>query len=226
MYVDRIGLRPATATLTGPANGYATRPVSFTGQLLLNGAPAPAGTTVLAYREQPFNSTLLGPLATDASGRVAFTDAPPSGGTWTYRLHFPGNDDHARTDATLTLQADRLPTTLSITYTAGKRRHGTTYGSVTVTLGPTVGNRLVTVTATTAGATTTVTAQSVPPDGPLIVSYPISTPTTFAVTYDGNSWQQPATASVTVTPEAASATNTQSPNGMNRSSIEQRGSRW
>src|SRR5829696_5389109 len=43
-YVDWIGLRPSAASLTGPASAYATRPVTVTATLLLDGAPAPAGT--------------------------------------------------------------------------------------------------------------------------------------------------------------------------------------
>jgi hypothetical protein len=200
MFVDRIGLRPAAATVSGPSTGYATQPATFTARLLLDGTPAPTGTAMLAYREQPFNSTLLGTYLTDASGSVTFTDAPPSSGSWSYRVHFPGNDDYARTDGAFALQVERLPTSLSIAYQTGKKRRGTMYGSVVVTLGPTVGHRLVTVTATTASGTQPVTSQSAPTNAPLVVPYPINTPTTFTVTYDGNSWQQPATATISASP--------------------------
>jgi hypothetical protein len=200
MYIDRVGLRPTAATVTGPSSGYATRPTTLTARLLLDGAPAPAGTGVLVYREQPFTSTLLGTHLTDASGTVTFTDAPPTGGSWTYRAHFEGNDDFVRTDGTFTLQVERLPTALSIAYQTGKRRHATMYGSIVVNLGPTVGHRLVTMTATTVNGSQTVTSEPVPTTGPLVIAYPISTTTNFTVTYDGTSAQQPATASTTASP--------------------------
>jgi len=40
----------------------------------------------------------------------------------------------------------------------------------------------------------------VPTDGPLVAFYPISGPTTFTVTYSGNIWQQPATATTSASP--------------------------
>ena len=199
-YVDRVGLRPATATVTGPATAYATRPADFTARVQLGGVAAPAGTPLLIYREQPFNSTLLGTYVTDATGTVAFADAPPTSGTWSYRAHFPGNEDHAWADGVYTLQVDKLPTALSIAYQNGKTRHHTVYGSVIVTLGPTVGHRFVTVTATTSAGPAQVTAQSVPTDGRLVVPYPITGPTVFTAKYTGNIWQQEATATVTATP--------------------------
>jgi hypothetical protein len=199
-FIDRVGLRPSAVTLTGPSSAYATRPATFTARLLPGGAPAPAGTPVLAYREQPYTSTLIGTYYTDTNGAVTFTDAPPSRGTWSYRAHFPGNEDHAWTDGVYNLRVDALPTALSIAYQPGKKRHGTMYGSVAVTLGPTVGHRYVTVTATTSSGTQQVTASSVPSDAPLVISYPINAPTTFTATYDGSSWQQPATATTTASP--------------------------
>ncbi|WP_130331264.1 YncE family protein [Micromonospora kangleipakensis] len=199
-YVDRVGLRPAAATVTGPATATCTRTASFTAKLLLGGAPAPAGTPLSIYREQPYNSTLLGTYPTDSTGTVTFTDAPPSSGTWSYRAHFAGNENYTWTDGAYSLQVDKLPTSLSVTYQTGKTRHHTNYGSVVVTLGPTVGHRSVTVTATTAAGTVPVTSASVPTDGPLVVSYPITGPTTFTATYEGSIWQQAANAITTASP--------------------------
>ncbi|HZM77590.1 MAG TPA: hypothetical protein VFC19_17875 [Candidatus Limnocylindrales bacterium] len=200
-FIDRVGLRPSSASVSGPSTGYATRPTTFTARLLLGSAPAPAGTTLFAYREDSVNSTLIGTYVTDASGSISFTDAAPWSAAWTYRVHFQGNDDFIRTDGRFTLQVERLPTSLSIAYQPGKTRRGTNYGSIVVNLGSTsVSHRVVTVTATTASGTQTVTREPVPDTGPLIIAYPISTPTTFTVTYEGTNVQAPATATVTTSP--------------------------
>jgi hypothetical protein len=87
IFIDRVGLRPAAATVNGPSSAYATLSSTFTARLLLGGASAPAGTAVLVYREQPFNSTLIGTYLTDSNGTITFTDAPPTGGSWSYRTH-------------------------------------------------------------------------------------------------------------------------------------------
>jgi hypothetical protein len=199
-YVDRIGLRPAAASVTGPPRGYATRSATFTARLLLGGVPAPAGTSVQVYREQPYDSTLLGTFTTDATGAVSFSDAAPHSGTWTYRAHFPGDESYARVDGTATFQADKLPTALAVAFQPVKKKRGSVYGMVAVTLGPTVGHRYVTVTATTAAGTQYVTSGSVPDGAPLTASYTVTGPTTFTATYDGNDWQQAATATTTAAP--------------------------
>jgi hypothetical protein len=200
-FIDRVGLRPSSASVNGPATAYATRPTTFTARLMLGAAPAPAGTNLFAYLEDPVNSTLIGTYVTDATGSISFTDAAPWSATWTYRVHFQGNDDFIRTDGRFTLQAQRLPTSLSIAYQPGKTRRGTNYGSIVVNLGPTsVSHRVVTVTVTTASGTHTITREPVPDTGPLTIAYPISTPTTFTVTYDGTNVQAPASATVTASP--------------------------
>lgn len=199
-YVDRIGLRPAAATVTGPARGYTTRSATFTAQVLLGGAPAPAGTAVQVYREQPYDSTLLGTFTTDAGGSVSFSDATPRSGTWTYRAHFPGDESYARADGTATFQADKLPTTLAVAFQPVKKKRGSTYGTVAVTLGPTVGHRYVTVTVTTSAGTQFLTSGSVPDGAPLTATYTVTGPSTFTASYDGNDWQEAATASTTAAP--------------------------
>ncbi|SBT41472.1 hypothetical protein [Micromonospora auratinigra] len=199
-YVDRIGLRPASATVTGPARGYTTRASTFTARVLLGGAPAPAGTQVVVYREQPFDNTALGTFTTDATGSVSFTDATPRSGTWTYRAHFPGDESFARTDATATFQADKLPTALTVAFTPIRKKRGSVYGTVAVDLGPTVGHRYVTVTVTTSTGTQVLTSGSVPDGAPFTATCTVTGPTTFTATYDGNDWQDAATATTTAAP--------------------------
>jgi hypothetical protein len=167
---------------------------------MLGSAPAPAGLALSAYRETQFTSTFLGTYVTGASGTITFTDAAPWAQAWTYRVHFQGDDDFARTDGRFTFQAQPLPTSLSIGYQPGKVRRGTNYGSIVVTLGPTVSHRVVTITATTAGGAVIVTREPVPEAAPLAIAYPISTSTTFTATYEGTNAQAPASTTIVATP--------------------------
>jgi len=145
-------------------------------------------------------------VGADATGTATFTDTPPTSGPYEYVVRFLGDGAYGPAEARTTVQVEKLPTSLSVGFEPGRPKRGTLPGTVVVTLGPTVGHRAVSVSATTAAGTTLLTYQSVPFDGPLRVPYTVTTTTTFTATYDGNDWQQPATASTTVQPPERKAT--------------------
>jgi len=198
--LDQVGLRPSGVAISGPQTAFNTLPLTVRATVLLGDTPAPAGTPVVGYRELAGPPTPLGTAYTDDTGTATFTDTPPVNGQYTYLLRFEGDRAYGPAEARHTVQVNRLPTSLSVGFEAGRPKRGTLPGQVVVTLGPTVGHRGVTLTATTSAGTQLVTMESVPFDGPLRVPYTVTTPTTFTAQYDGNQWQEPATASTTVLP--------------------------
>lgn len=201
-FLEPMGLRPSALTVTGPASGTVTKPLTLFATLIGAGAPAPAGAPLDIARENPVTGavTPLGTVYTDGNGVAAFTDVPPAGGTVRYSARLGAHASFLPAYGWSLVEVAKLPTPLSISFEPGKLRHGVLPGTIVVTLGPTGDERLVMITATTAAGTQTVTVQAVPVSEPLRVTYYVKEPTTLTVTYQGNAVQAPANASINVQP--------------------------
>lgn len=200
-FLEPMGLRPSAVTVTGPDTATVTRPVTLYATLTGDGAPAAAGIPLDVAREDPSTGavTPLGTVYTGDGGVAAFTDTPPAGGTVRYSARLGAHPVFLPAYGSRLVQVAKLPTALSISFEAGKQRHGVLYGTIVVTLGPTGDERLVLVTATTSTGTQTLTVQAVPETG-LRLAYYVTGPTTLVASYAGNQVQAPATASTTVQP--------------------------
>jgi hypothetical protein len=203
-FLEPIGLRPSSLSVSGPASATVTRPVTLSAALVGDGAPAPAGIAVDVAREDPLTGavTPLGTVYTAANGVATFTDIPPAGGTVRYSARLGAHPTFLPAYASHVVEVAKLPTTLSISFEAGKQRQGVLPGTIVVAMSPTNDERLVMITATTASGSQTVTVQPVPASTPLRVAYSVSERTTLTVAHQGNSVQAPASASTAVEPVA------------------------
>jgi hypothetical protein len=201
-FLEPMGLRPSTLTVTGPASGTVTKPLTLVATLIGAGAPAPPGAPLDIARENPVTGavTALGTVYTDGNGVAAFTDVPPEGGTVRYSARLGAHASFLPAYGRSLVEVAKLPTPLSISFEPGKLRHGVLPGTIVVTLGPTGDERLVMITATTAAGTQVVTVQPVPVSDPLRVTYYVTEPATLTVTYQGNAVRAPASASISIQP--------------------------
>ncbi|MFI5490712.1 hypothetical protein [Micromonospora echinaurantiaca] len=87
-----VAPHPSSLTLSGPTSGTNGRPLTFTGVLDLGGLTPPAGTTIDVWRDvtnRTGTSRTYLPTVTPASdGSFSFVDTPPTGGQYTYSVHF------------------------------------------------------------------------------------------------------------------------------------------
>jgi hypothetical protein len=201
-FLEPIGLRPSSLSVSGPATAIVTQPVSLSATLVGDGAPAPAGIPLDIAREDPATGavTPLGTVYTSTGGVATFTDTPPAGGTVRYSARLGAHPTLLPAYGSDLVDITKLSTAISVTFEAGKQRKGVLPGTIIVTLGPTGDERLVMITATTAAGTQTVTVAPVPVSGPLRLPYSVGERTTLTASYQGNSVQAPATASVDVAP--------------------------
>ena len=101
-------------TISGPKRILAHNKVVLTGDLTINGAPAP-NTTVALYVASP--STGLHKQETgktDADGSYRFDSTPTNEGRWTYEVEFKGNATSEPVQASTSVDVYRITTAITL----------------------------------------------------------------------------------------------------------------
>ena len=195
------GQLPTKLTLGAAANTLKPgAKVTLSGTLTLNGATAPAGTAVKVYRRvygSSVNSATL-TATTTAGGTFTVTNVPPGRGNYTYVAAYAGTSQLASASASHVTHVVGLKPSLKLTVSATTVKPGRTV-RVTATLGPTHANRTLIIYAQIKGGGRKMMKRAtVNAKGQLSIVYPMRVNTTFSVSFLGDTWYLPATATTLV----------------------------
>ncbi|HWS32825.1 MAG TPA: hypothetical protein VN408_08785 [Actinoplanes sp.] len=146
-----VSRRVSTITLAGPLTATRGEALTLTGTLT-SPLELPAGTTVAVSRTDPESPAgkPLGTRTVAADGSFGITDAPPSGGTVTYRVTYTGDAAHTPASAVWAVTVPRAKPALTITNNGKIYEYGQTV-TFTAKLGTTYKNRAVEIWADPAG---------------------------------------------------------------------------
>ncbi len=170
--------------------------VTLSGKLTLGGTPAPAGTPVEIFRQVSTGkgsaATLL--ARTTAGGAFRVTELPPAWGIYTYFASYTSSVYQAASQAFLVHVTIARPS-LKLALSAKSVKPGTKV-LVTATLGAMHVNRTLVIYAQPKGGPRRVIKRaSANSKGQVAVVFPVKANTTFTVTFAGDTWYTPATAS-------------------------------
>ena len=174
--------------------------VVLKGVLTLGTAVAPAGVTLTIYREVFGTNVTTGTLTTTtaAGGTFTATDIPPKYGNYYYVTHYAGTTVYAPAWHQCLVHVTITKPALSLTTSAKSVKPGKTV-TVTAQLKAPHANRTVTIYAQPqGGAKKVIKHATVNAKGVLSVGYKITKNTTFTVTFSGDTWYTPASATATV----------------------------
>lgn len=181
---------PSKVTLSAAATVKAGTKVALSGTLSLNGAPAPAGTTVKIYRRiagSAVNSATL-TATTNANGAFTATDLPSRYARYDYVASYGGTSLYATALATVPVHVIALQPTLKLKFSAGTVKPGRKV-TVTATLSGWHTNRTLVIYAQPKGGKKTVIKRAtINTKGQLAVSFTMRANTTFTVTFSGDLW--------------------------------------
>jgi hypothetical protein len=194
--------KPTTITLgTGIRNNTikAGAKVTLKGKLTLNGAAAPAGVTVKIYRRVAGSSANSATLTvkTVKGGTFTATNVPPKYGTYDYIADYPSGTYPAGTD-TLLVHITAAKPSLKLAVSAKSVKPGSKV-TVTATLSdPHVNRTLITYAQPSGAGKTVIKHATVNSKDRVSVTYTVRANTTFTVTFSGDTWYSPASASAAV----------------------------
>ncbi|MDI5973841.1 hypothetical protein POF50_031635 [Streptomyces sp. SL13] len=194
-----IGMVRAAATVSAHAPG--TAPAGH--RLTVSGAlsspvPFAAGQSVEVRATDARHTVTVGTADVDADGSWSLATTPATGGPVTYTAAYPGDVSHDATSRTATVHVTRTPAAVAVTTDASAYAPDA-LATVTAHLGTPDDGRTVSVWAQPSGGTKTlVKTGAVDAHGDLVVTYHVTTATTFSVTYPGNRRYTPASATRTV----------------------------
>jgi hypothetical protein len=191
---------PSKLTVAAPASVKPGTKVTVSGTLTMNGAAAPAGTTVKVYRRVAGSSVNQATLTatTKAGGAFAVTDTPPARGKYSYVANYAGTSLYAWSTASRAVTVTALKPALKLAASAGSVKPGRSV-TMTATLGATHGNRTVLIYAQPkGGAKKLVKRATVNSKGQLSIGYVMRVNTTFSVAFLGDTWYGPVTVTVVV----------------------------
>ncbi|WKX71337.1 Ig-like domain repeat protein [Streptomyces sp. XD-27] len=140
-------LNVPTLTVNAPSAATRGRQLTVSGKLSAT-VPLPSGTSLQVTRtdiESP-GGKALAPAAVKADGSYSFTDAPPAGGTVTYKVSYAGDAEHAAASASDKVAVSRTAATLTLNNN-GKIYNYSADVSFTAHLGSTYKNRTVEIWA-------------------------------------------------------------------------------
>jgi hypothetical protein len=188
-------------TLGAAASVKAGTKVTLSGKLTLNGAAAPAGLTVKIYRRVPGRSANSATLTatTKAGGAFTATNLPPGDGSYDYVASYAGSSAYApASSSSFLIRVTAVKPALKLAVSAGSVRPGRKV-TVTATLGAWHTNRTLVIYAQPKGRAKKVIARgTINSKGRLVVSYTMTTNTTFTVTFSGDTWYTSASTTGTV----------------------------
>jgi hypothetical protein len=188
---------PSKITVGTVTSVKAGTKLTLKGALTLNGAPAPKGVTVKIYRRvagRSVNSATL-TVTTGANGTFTATNLPPGSGSYDYVASYAGTSVYAAASATFLVHVTAIKPALKLKFSAGSVRTGRKV-TVTATLGGWHTNRTLVIYAQPKGGKKTVIKRAtINSKGQLAVSYTMRVNTTFTVTFSGDGWYSPASAS-------------------------------
>jgi hypothetical protein len=174
--------------------------VTLTGKLTLHGAAAPAGTTVKVYRRlsgSTVNSVTM-TTTTGAGGTFTVSNTPPGRGNYSYVASYAGTSLLASASCSYLVHVPALKPALKLTVSATSVKPGRSV-TVTATLGATHGNRTVLIYAQIKGGGRKLKKRAnVNAKGQLSIVFPMKVNTTFSVSFLGDNWYGPATATAVV----------------------------
>jgi len=192
-----LGATGTTATSETVKPGTA---VTLTGKLTLNGVAAPAGVAVKVYRRVSGSSVNSATLTatTSATGAFTVTNTPPGYGNYSYVADYAGTSVYATATSSYPVHVTALKPTLKLTVSAKTVKPGKTV-TVTATLGAWHANRTLTIYAQIQGGGKKMMKRAtVNSKGQISIVYTIRVNTTFTVTFAGDVWYTPASATVIV----------------------------
>jgi hypothetical protein len=195
-------LKPSALTL-GTSSAGNTLPagskVTVKGTLTLNGTPAPAGVPVTIDRQGSGGGATSATLTarTGAGGTFAVTDVPPAHGSYVYLARYAASGYQPASRSVLVhVLAVRPKLTLRVSAASVKRGAKVT---VTATLGaPHANKTLIIYAQPKGGGKKIIRHASVNSRGQLSVTITVKANTTFTVTFSGDTWYAPATATAYV----------------------------
>ena len=174
--------------------------MTLKGTLTLNGAAAPAGVSVKIYRRvsgSGVNSATL-TARTTVGGAFTATDLPPAYGSYDYVASYPGSSVYAWASSSFPVRVTAVRPALKLAFSAKSVRPGRKV-TVTATLGDPHTNRTLIIYAQPKGGTKKVIKRAtVNSKGQLSVFYTVRANTIFTVTFSGDSWYSPASATAAV----------------------------
>jgi hypothetical protein len=194
--------KPAAMALgtTRAGNTYkAGTKVTVQGKLTLNGAAAPAGVAVKIYRRVSGSSTNSATLTarTVSGGTFRVTNVPPAHGNYVYLASYSGSGYEPASHSVLvhvTLAKPALRLQVSATSVKPGKKV-----TVTATLGAPHANRTLIIYAQPkGGAKKVIKHAAINARGQLIVGFTVTANTTFTVTFSGDTWYSPASATAFV----------------------------
>jgi len=193
-------LRPSGMALAATASSYkAGTRVTLRGKLTLNGAAAPSGATVRITRlrsGRPADPATL-TARTVAGGAFTVTDVPPATGTYVYDAGF-GSSLYSPSSHSVTVKVTAAKPNLRLAVSAKSVRPGR-HVTVTATLAAPHANRTLSIYAQVrGGGRRLIKRATINRRDQVSVVYTIRVNTTFTVTFSGDTWYTPASASAVV----------------------------
>ncbi len=172
--------------------------VILKGKLTLGGA-APAGVTVKIYRQMSGSHASSATITakTVAGGTFTATDVPPAYGNYAYVADYTSNSYQPASHSVLVhVTIARPALRLAVSAKSVKPR---TKVTVTATLGAPHTNRTLVIYAQPkGGARKLIKRAAVNSKGQVSVAFTVTVDTTFTVTFSGDTWYAPASASAAV----------------------------
>jgi hypothetical protein len=190
--------KPSSITLGAAGGGNTFRAgakVTLAGALSLNNAPAPAGVTVTIHRHAQGSTADSATLTakTTAGGKFTAKDLPPAHGNYVYTAAYTSNT-YEPASASFLAHITAVKPALRLTVSAKSVKPGRKV-TVTATLGDPHTNRTLVIYAQPKGGKKTVIKRAtVNSKGQLSVVYTVKANTTFTVTFAGDTWWTPASA--------------------------------
>jgi hypothetical protein len=171
--------------------------VTLAGTLTLNGAAAPAGVSVKVNRQAAGRTQATLTVKTVAGGGFTVTDLPAAAGGYTYSASYVSNSYlPATASSAVTVTAVKPALKLAVSAKSVKPGKKVT---VTATLGaPHVNRTLVIYAQVKGGAKKVIKRATVNAKGQLSVVFTVKANTTFTVTFAGDTWYKPGSATAAV----------------------------
>ena len=194
--------KPATMTLgtTSASNTFkAGTKVTVKGKLTLNGAPAPAGVPVVITRKVSGSSAISATLTarTVTGGTFTATNVPPARGNYVYLASYT-NSAYVPASRSVLVHVTAARPALKLAVSAKSVKPGRKV-TVTATLGAPHANRTLIIYAQPkGGAKKVIKHAAINSKGQLSVVYSVKVNTTFTVTFAGDTWYTPASATAAV----------------------------
>lgn len=193
-------LNVPTLTVNAPSSATRAKKLTVTGKISAT-VPLPVGVKLSVTRtdlDSPSGKALAA-VTVKADGTYSFTDAPPAGGTVTYKVTYAGDAEHTGISASDKVAVSRAATSLSLNNNGKLYNYGADV-KFTAHLGSTYKNRTVEIWADPFGSDKPkklIKKGTVNSSGNLVATVDMTRDTTVSVVFKGDSRYKPRTVKVT-----------------------------